>query len=289
MSKNNQISPQARRWLDTISFAEGTWGNQRPIYDRTYAYKKIDDLSRHPDRSVTSGNYTSTAAGAYQFLTPTWTGVQNKLGLPDFGPESQDLAALELIRRRGVDPDKDPINPSTVALLSPEWASFPTLEGKSFWGQPVKSFKTLYDFSQSRGENPSASASVQTETNTTPEQQNTETNTTPEQQNAVQSLYRTLEAFTNLIRGGGDDGDYDLDIPRAKEFSEVQMVNDQEKDTQALLKDMILDRSKAIRKEEEMREQTQADLGKYAADSKKAAANMLTLAMDAFATPKTII
>jgi hypothetical protein len=103
---------------------------------------------------------------------------------------------------------------------------------------------------------------------------------------AVGSLQRSLQFFTDFIRGGKDD---DLDIPKAKEFSAVQMVNDQEKDNQALLKDMILDRSKAIRKEEEMREQTQADLGKYAADSKKAAANMMTLAMDAFATPETII
>ena len=103
---------------------------------------------------------------------------------------------------------------------------------------------------------------------------------------AVGSLQRSLQYFTDFIRGGKED---DLDIPKAKEVSAVQMVNDQEKDTQALLKDMILDRSKAIRKEEEMREQTQADLGKYAADSKKAAANMMTLAMDAFATPETII
>jgi len=278
MSKNNKISPQARRWLDTIAFAEGTWGDQGTIYDKTFGYRQIDDLRRHPNISVSSGGYTSTAAGAYQFLTPTWMDVQNKLRLPDFGPESQDLAALELIKRRGVDPDKDPINPETVALLSPEWASLPTLKGESYYGQPVKSFKTLSDFSKSRGENPSVSAPVQTKTNTT-----------SEQQNAVQNLYGTLEAFTRLIRGGGDDGDDDLDIPRAKEFSAVQMVNDQEKDTQALLKDMILDRSKAIRKEEEMREQTQADLGKYAADSKKAAANMLTLAMDTFATPETLI
>ena len=103
---------------------------------------------------------------------------------------------------------------------------------------------------------------------------------------AVGSLQRSLQYFTDFIRGGKED---DLDIPRAKEFSAVQMVNDQEKDTQALLKDMILDRSKAVRKEEEMREQTQADLGKYAANSKKAAADMMTLAMDAFATPETII
>jgi len=39
----------------------------------------------------------STAAGAYQFIYPTW----RRLGQPDFTPESQDAAAVELLRRLG--------------------------------------------------------------------------------------------------------------------------------------------------------------------------------------------
>ena len=30
MPSGGQISPNARRWLDTISFAEGTWGGKAP-------------------------------------------------------------------------------------------------------------------------------------------------------------------------------------------------------------------------------------------------------------------
>jgi hypothetical protein len=63
-------------------------------------------------------------------------------------PERQDLAALKLIRQRGVDPDVDPINPQTVAKLAPEWASLPTLEGKSYYGQPVRSFGELSNFAK---------------------------------------------------------------------------------------------------------------------------------------------
>jgi len=39
----------------------------------------------------------STAAGAYQFLKPTWKGLQKKMNLPDFSPASQDLAAVQLL------------------------------------------------------------------------------------------------------------------------------------------------------------------------------------------------
>jgi len=54
-----------------------------------------------------------------------------------------------LIRQRGVDPDRDPITPTTLARLSGEWASVPTLEGKSAYGQPVKSAEELISFSGS--------------------------------------------------------------------------------------------------------------------------------------------
>ena len=149
MSDRAKISPNARRWLDTLSFAEGTWGGSGPRYAITFGYKPIADLSRHPDQVVKSGKYASAAAGAYQFMPVTWERVQRKLGLPDFSPLSQDLGALELIRQRGVDPDRDPITPTTLARLSGEWASVPTLEGKSAYGQPVKSAEELISFSGS--------------------------------------------------------------------------------------------------------------------------------------------
>jgi lysozyme len=43
----------------------------------------------------------STAAGAYQMIKPTWVRLRDKLGLPDFSPASQDLAAVELLREAG--------------------------------------------------------------------------------------------------------------------------------------------------------------------------------------------
>lgn len=149
MSDGAPISSNARRWLNTISFAEGTWGGKSPRYAITFGYQPIADLSRHPDRVVKSGGLASAAAGAYQFMPSTWGNVQKKLGLPDFGPQSQDLAALELIRQRGVDPDRDPINQQNIAKLSGEWASLPTIKGTSAYGQPVKSVSSLVQFASS--------------------------------------------------------------------------------------------------------------------------------------------
>ena len=163
MPSGGQISPNARRWLDTISFAEGTWGGEAPRYAITFGYQPIADLSKHPDRVVKSGGYASAAAGAYQFMPQTWEGVRNKLGLRDFSPVSQDLGALELIRQRGVDPDRDPITRETLAKLSGEWASIPTLSGKSAYGQPVKPAEQLIKFAGSP-----ASVATSREDSTTP-------------------------------------------------------------------------------------------------------------------------
>jgi len=149
MSDGAPISPNARRWLNTISFAEGTWGGKSPRYAITFGYQPIADLSRHPGRVVKSGGVASAAAGAYQFMPSTWGSVQRQLNLPDFGPQSQDLAALELIKQRGVDPDRDPINPQNIAKLSGEWASLPTMKGTSAYGQPVKSASSLIQFASS--------------------------------------------------------------------------------------------------------------------------------------------
>jgi lysozyme len=78
-------------------------------------------------------------------MPATWREASIKLGLNDFGPASQDQAALYLIDRRNalglVDAGR--ITPTLVSKLAPEWASLPTYNGSSYYDQPVKTYDNL--------------------------------------------------------------------------------------------------------------------------------------------------
>ena len=94
--------------------------------------------------------YTSAAAGAYQFLPGTWREASRRLQLASFQPANQDQAALYLVDRRGVldEIDRSGLTPDAMAVLAKEWASFPTLSGRSAYGQPVKAATELERFYQ---------------------------------------------------------------------------------------------------------------------------------------------
>jgi len=143
------ITPERRAILNTIRYSEGTWVNGHPIgYRMLFGGSFTPSLDRHPDRVMYSARYASAAAGAYQFMPFTWQMVSRSLGLSDFQPESQDQAALFLIQRRGALAlvDRGELTPELAARLAPEWASFPTLAGSSYYGQPVKRYDDLRRF-----------------------------------------------------------------------------------------------------------------------------------------------
>ena len=143
-------NPKTRALLNTISYAEGTSGPDG--YRTMFGGGTFDDLSRHPDRVIDGGTYKSAAAGRYQFMPDTYREVSNQLGLSDFQPGSQDVAALALIDRRGaLDPFLGGEKFGKVMnLLAPEWASLPTNTGASYYGQPVKGIGDLYQYYQSQ-------------------------------------------------------------------------------------------------------------------------------------------
>jgi len=146
-------TPEAKRLLDTISFAEGTYrDNPEESYRVMFGGGLFNDLSRHPDRVIHGGRYSSAAAGRYQFMPATWENTSGRLGLQTFQPREQDLAALKLARDRllpigGLSIlQKEGFSPRVSNALSPEWASFPTYEGVSYYGQPVRSYSELDKF-----------------------------------------------------------------------------------------------------------------------------------------------
>lgn len=127
-------SPNLRAFLAVIRAGEGTADEDG--YRRHYGGTLFDSFADHPRKKITAGRWTSTAAGAFQFLSATWTECRDALALPDFSPASQDLAAVYLIRRRGALQDAIAGRlDEAIAKCAKEWASLPG----SPYGQPTRS------------------------------------------------------------------------------------------------------------------------------------------------------
>jgi lysozyme len=155
-SRMYAITPERRALLNTIRYAEGTWANGHERgYKIMFGGSMMASLDRHPNKVNYSSRYASAAAGAYQFMPFTWDMVRRALRIDGFHPEVQDQGAIYLIQRRKALhlADRGELTPDLVARLAPEWASFPTLAGSSYYGQPVKRYhdlKRFYDAELSR-------------------------------------------------------------------------------------------------------------------------------------------
>lgn len=104
-------------------------------YRMMFGGAKFDSFDAHPNIAHTSGHLTSTAAGAYQFLFKTWTGIVEAIHLPDFSPLMQDIGAVYLIRGRGALGDVLAGRVGTaISKCCREWASLPG----SPYGQPTR-------------------------------------------------------------------------------------------------------------------------------------------------------
>jgi len=111
-------------WMLRVS--EGTAGQDG--YSTIVGGSQFQGFADHPRVLIALPNLgiKSSAAGAYQIIRRTWDGVRDKLGLPDFSPESQDAAAIELIRQRGALADvKAGRFADAVEKCKKEWASLP--------------------------------------------------------------------------------------------------------------------------------------------------------------------
>jgi muramidase (phage lysozyme) len=120
---NDQLNMNAM--LGTIREAEG---HGTPVaYNKLYGGGTFDSYDQHPNMKVTKWGKTSTAAGAYQFLSSTWDAHSKSLGLADFSPLSQDKAAMrEISMVKGA---TDLIHAGkyndAISKLSGKWTSLP--------------------------------------------------------------------------------------------------------------------------------------------------------------------
>lgn len=143
-----------RAFLWMIRTAEGTAGANG--YRTMFGGRLFDSYADHPRRAAQFTNSAgqrlwTSAAGAYQFMAVspipggstrvnTWDRLKDKLGLPDFSPESQDLAAVELIREAGALGDvKAGRFDEAVSKVRGVWASLPG----AGYAQPEKSLESL--------------------------------------------------------------------------------------------------------------------------------------------------
>ena len=94
-------NPNVQAALEAIAQLEGTASQKNP-YATGFGYSKISSLDDHPRVSHKHKGGTTSAAGKFQFQKGTWDGMAAKLGLTDFGKQSQDLAAVALMDRRGM-------------------------------------------------------------------------------------------------------------------------------------------------------------------------------------------
>ena len=131
-------NPNVQAFLNAISEAEGT---TKHGYETAFGGGRLSSLADHPrylkEFKQTDGKNNSTsAAGRYQFLGSTWDDMAKQLGLRDFGPLSQDLAAIGLLDRAGALNDVVLGDLQTAAKKAGKtWASLPS----SPYAQPKKS------------------------------------------------------------------------------------------------------------------------------------------------------
>lgn len=123
-----------RAFLDMLAWSEGT--SAIPGSDNGYNVlvgstplrpRLFESYAGHPRvRVQLNPRLASTAAGRYQFLSSTWDRLARLLSLPDFSPESQDRAAVELLRQsRALERVRagDPVR--AAYLCRRIWASLP--------------------------------------------------------------------------------------------------------------------------------------------------------------------
>jgi len=137
---------RVRAFMRMLRVGEGTVGEigyETLFGGQSFVKDYHKDFSDHPQISITRGNLTSTAAGAYQIMGYTWNDPKmvshrEKVGITDFTPKSQDefcVLIFKYKRKNSLDKIMSGDIDGALDILSYEWASLPP--GR--YGQPAKS------------------------------------------------------------------------------------------------------------------------------------------------------
>ncbi len=140
-------------FLDMLAWSEGTSNSpatKNQGYDvivtgidrqpEVFTDYSVHPFSRGRRSKVIRNGLTSNASGRYQFMLRDYAHYKAQLQLPDFGPLSQDLWAIQLIRERRALPLISAGRiPEAIRAVSNIWASLPG----AGYGQPEHALSKL--------------------------------------------------------------------------------------------------------------------------------------------------
>ncbi|AIR71490.1 glycoside hydrolase family protein [Dickeya fangzhongdai] len=133
-------NPNLIAFLDMLAFSEGTATHPLTCnrgYDVIVTgidgkpeiftdYRDHPFANGRPGKIFNKQGQRSTAAGRYQQLYRYWPAYKTQLALPDFGPDSQDTLAIQLIReQRALDDITQGWLTSAITRCNNIWASLP--------------------------------------------------------------------------------------------------------------------------------------------------------------------
>ena len=90
---------KVRAFMRMLRVKEGTEGEKG--YTTLYGGTQFSDMSKHPNKVITLGKYSSTAAGAYQIMGYTYDGIKkyfSKYNITNFNQEAQDKMCLIILK-----------------------------------------------------------------------------------------------------------------------------------------------------------------------------------------------
>ena len=132
MPRLTSASQNIRAFLDLLAWSEigpGVLAHSDDGYDVLVGATQrapllFDSYATHPN--VYNKRCNSTAAGRYQVLARYWPHYRDLLKLPDFGPVSQDLYAIQQLRERQAIPLIEAGHiVAAIGKVSNIWASLP--------------------------------------------------------------------------------------------------------------------------------------------------------------------
>jgi muramidase (phage lysozyme) len=122
------MSPNLKAFLDMIAISEGTHGKGDDGYNVIVGGGLFHDYADHPRVKVDLPrlHIRSSAAGRYQVLERYFDVYKKQLKLPDFGKDSQDKIAIQLIKEcHALDDIEAGHIQNAIKKCRSRWASLP--------------------------------------------------------------------------------------------------------------------------------------------------------------------